>query len=302
MSAYTTNDLIKSVRVRGMFPDASQGSLSPSNILLVASEQLREKIAPIILSVREKYYETFIDYDMVNGQAIYDIPDRAVGGICSIVQYIVNNSINNLSPLDPNCIATTVTGLYPRGFYFENDKVVVYPTPNASTGQVRIRYYQRPSLLVQPLDCGQITAVDQTNGTVTLRTYPSSWASGMLVDFISNKTPYTPYGIDTPIYNISAGNVLTFTALPTNREGKLLAKIGDWVSLAGYTPLPEIMADFFSVLAQATTVALLGAIGDKAGHDEKQKELLEMIKLQVKTITPRDVFGTKKVKSDWRNW
>ena len=54
MSAYTTLDLIKSVRVRGMFPDASQGSLSAENILLLANEELRLSIVPMILAAREK--------------------------------------------------------------------------------------------------------------------------------------------------------------------------------------------------------------------------------------------------------
>jgi hypothetical protein len=302
MSAYTTTDLIKSVRVRGMFPDASQGSLSPDNILLVASEQLREKLVPIILSVREKYYETFIDYNLTNGQAIYDIPARAIGGITSIVQFILNNSVTNLSPLDPSSIGTTQTGLYPRGFYFENDKVVVYPTPNSTSGILRLRYYQRPSLLIRDNEAAQITAVDEANGTVTVRTYPSSWSSAMLVDFINNNTPYSPYALDEPIEVISAGNVISFGSLPKNREEKSIVKVGDWLAPANYTPLPEMMADFFPVLAQATAVQLLSALGDKAAYEDKKGELNEMIKSAVKTITPRDVFGTKKVKSDWRNF
>lgn len=302
MSAYTTTDLIRSVRVRGMFPDASQGSLSPDNILLVASEQLREKIVPIILSVREKYYETFIDYDLTNGKSIYDIPSRAIGGITSIVQYILNQAVSNIPTLDPSSIATTQTGLYPKGFYYENDKVVVYPTPNGTAGKLRLRYYQRPSLLVKDNDAAQITNVNVNDGTITVRTYPSSWSSGMLVDFINNQSPYSPYSVDEHIEVISSCNVISFGTLPTNRDGNQLVKIGDWICLSGYTPLPEIMADFFPVLAQATAVQLLDAIGYKEAYKTKKEELEEMIKLAVKTITPRDVFGLKKVKADWRNW
>lgn len=302
MSAYTTTDLIRSVRVRGMFPDASQGTLSPENILLVASEQLREKLVPLILSVREKYYETFIDYDLTNGQAIYDIPPRAIGGLTSIVQFILNEAVSNIPPLDPSSIASTTTGLYPKGFYFENDKVVVYPTPNATTGKLRLRYYQRPSLLIKDNEAAQITNFSEAEGTVTVRTYPSSWSSGMLLDFINNNTPYSPYALDEPIELISAGNVISFGTLPKNREGKPLVKIGDWLAPANYTPLPEIMADFFPVLAQATAVQLLDAIGYKDAYKTKKEELVEMIKAAIKTITPRDVFGLKKVKADWRNW
>jgi hypothetical protein len=302
MTQYTTDDLIKSVRVRGMFPDASKGSLSAENILLMATEELRETIVPIIMSVREKYYETFIDYPMTEGQAIYQIPERAVGSLASCVQYIINKAVTNLAPLDPNQVATTDTGSYPKGFYFENDHIVIYPMPNATQGDVRIRYFQRPSILADTLDCAQITAVDPANNTVTVRTYPSSWASAMLMDFVSNKVPYSPYGVDTAIKVISAGNVISFDALPTNREGKLQVVKGDWLALAGYTPIPEIMTEFFPVLSQRVVVKILEATGDKEGSALAKDDLKFILGNAIKLITPRDQFGLKKVKSDWRNW
>ena len=129
MSVYTTDDLIKSIRVRGMFPDASKGSYSAENLLMVASEELSIKVVPMILSAREKYYETFVDYPLVSGMPLYPIPERAVGGVISLAQYIINQSVANLTPLDPTSVLTTVTGLYPKGFFFEDDHIMVYPTP-----------------------------------------------------------------------------------------------------------------------------------------------------------------------------
>ena len=305
MSAYTTTDLIKSVRVRGMFPDASAGTLSADNILLIASEELRLSIVPMILAVREKYYETYVDYDLESGRGLYPIPDRAVGGIASCVQYILNQSVSNLPPLDPNQVATTVTGSYPKGFYFENDHVVMYPTPNSSSGTVRIRYFKRPSLLEQTINCAQITAVDDTASTVTVRSMPSSWSSAMAYDFISNTVPYTPYGIDTIADGIDLTNlVMTFTTsgLPRDTDDRLMPKVGDWVALAGYTPLPEVMSEFFPLLAQATAVKLLEAIGDKENMTIAAAKLKAYADGAIRLITPRDQFGLKKVKSDWRNW
>ena len=302
MSAYTTLDLIKSVRVRGMFPDASTGTLSADNILMLATEELRLLVAPMILSAREKYYEKYIDYNMISEKAIYAIPERAVGCVVSTVQYIINNSITNLAPLDPNALATTVSGLYPRGFYFENDHICIYPRPNASAGVVRLRYYQRPSILEQTINCAQIASLSQAAGTVTVNTYPSSWAPAMTVDFISNKSPFTAYAIDTSIQNISAANVISFDALPLNTDGTLAVAVGDWLALAGYTPLPEIMSEFFPLLAQATAVKLLEAVGDKENCAIASAKLKTYADSALKLITPRDQFGLKKAKSDWRNW
>lgn len=307
MSAHTSDDLIKSVRVRGMFPDASRGSLSAENILLIASEEIRERIAPLILSVREHYYETYIDYDVVANQSIYQIPYRAIGGLASTVQYISNQSVVPLSNLDPYSQESTNSSGTPRGFWFENEHITVYPKPNSASGQVRVRYYQRPSLLAQTIDCSQIIEVDSANSTVKVRLYPSSWSSGLLVDFISNNAPYTPYAVDyslssIAVPDISSETLLTFAALPMDKDGNLAVKIGDWVALAGYTPMPEIMPEFFPSLAQATALRLMLATGDYEGAKGAKDELKEMLATAIRLITPREQFGLKKVVSDWRNF
>jgi len=305
MTAYTTTDLIKSVRVRGMLPDASEGSWSAENILLLASEELRLNIIPLILSVREKYYETFVDVNMIAGQSIYQIPSRASGGLLTMVQYIFNQAVTNLGPVDASSVSTTHQGLYPRSFFFENDHIVIYPTPTSSQGVLRLRYPQRPSLLEQVANCAQITAVDPVLETVTVSAYPSAWAPAMTVDFISNTVPYTPYCLDYPINVITANNsdfTISFVDLPYNREGALQVKVGDWLALAGYTPLPEIMSEFFPLLAQATVVKVFEATGDEKNMQLAAAKLKYYSDTAIKLITPRDQYGNKKIKSDWRNW
>jgi hypothetical protein len=305
MTAYTTTDLIKSVRVRGMLPDASKGSWSAENILLLASEELRLNIIPLILSVREKYYETFIDTPLIAGQAIYQIPERASGGLLTMVQYIMNQAVTNLGPVDAASVSTTHTGLYPRSFFFENDHIVIYPTPSSSQGILRLRYPQRPSLLERTANCAQITAVDAALETVTVSAYPTAWAPAMKVDFISNTVPYTPYCLDYPINVITANNsdfTISFTDLPYNREGALQVKVGDWLALAGYTPLPEVMSEFFPLLAQATVVKVFEATGDDKNMQLAAAKLKYYSDTAIKLITPRDQYGNKKIKSDWRNW
>jgi hypothetical protein len=305
MSAYTTLDLIKSVRVRGMLPDASEGSFSADNILLLASEELRLNIVPLILSVREKYYETYTDVALESGKGMYKIPERAIGGLLTSVQYIVNQAVTNLNPVEANAVATTNSGLYPRAFYFENDHVVIYPTPNSTQGDLRLRYPQRPSILTQTINAAQITAVDASLETVTVSTYPSTWAPAMVIDFISNINPYTPYGIETSINNITANNsdfTFSFVDLPYDRDGNIQVKVGDWIALAGYTPLPEIMSEFFPLLAQATAVKCFEANGDEKNMAMAASKLKYYSDTAIKLITPRDQYGNKKIKSDWRNW
>lgn len=305
----TTLDLIKSIRVRGMFPDASKGTLSAENILLVASEELKMSIVPLIMSVREKYYETFIDYNIESGRSIYDIPKRATGSIATLVQYLRDTFVSNLLPIDPCDVNGTNQGAYPRGFYFENDKIVIYPTPDTSQGSIRIRYCQRPSNLCETSSSCQITEVDYANATITVTAIPEDWSSGELVDFISNRSPYTPYSIDQEISVISidnnaptTGQTISFSSLPLDRESRQIVSVGDWISRAETTPLPEIIDDFFPVLVMATICRLHDALGDDQRLATAKGEYEYLSKSLVKLLTPRDQWGHKIVKSNWRNW
>ena len=301
MSVYTTDDLIKSIRVRGMFPDASKGSYSAENLLMVASEELSIKVVPMILSAREKYYETFVDYPLVSGMPLYPIPERAVGGVISLAQYIINQSVANLTPLDPTSVLTTVTGLYPKGFFFEDDHIMVYPTPNASQGTIRLRYPQRTSRLAATIDCAKVTSVDPTTFVVSVYSIPSSWTSSTVIDFVGGHAPCSPYGIDTAILNVT-GTDISFSALPLDQNGAVAVKVGDWIAPAGFTPLPGIMEEFFPVLAQCTVVKLLEAVGDAGNLQSARDDLKVNISNALKLITPRDQFGLKKVTSNWRQW
>jgi hypothetical protein len=200
-----------------------------------------------------------------------------------------------------------VTGLYPKGFWFENDHIVVYPTPNASQGTIRVSYFQRPSLLVKQLDAAQIVEIDATQMWVKVRSYPSSWTSGMLVDFVSNTVPYTPYGIDYAVSAITAADgssetKIQFTSWPLNPDGAGYVAVGDWVAAAGYTPIPEIMSDFFPILCQMTAVKLLEATGDREGMAAAKADCNELTANALKMITPRETFGLKKVVASWRQW
>lgn len=294
--AYTTLDLLSSVKVRAMLPDASTGSLSSANLLNLATEELHIAIVPMILSVREKYYETYKDTALTANVAAIAIPTRAIGGVLSTVQYLYNNGVYQLQPIDPNSINTTNTGLSPASFYFQNNDVIIYPTPNTTQGTVRQRYYQRPSRLEQTSNCAQVTSFDAVGLTVTCGGgVPSTWASGTVLDFIPQAIPYTPYGLDSASIGVS-GSVISFSALPS------AIAVGDWVAPAEYTPIPEVPFEFFAVLAQATACKALEAVGDLQNLGFAQQKLQAYFEAAVKLLTPRDQNATKKVVSNWRRW
>ncbi len=293
MSQWTTLDLLTTIKSRAMIPDASSGSLGPATLINFATEELLITLVPMIIGVRERYYETFSDTTLTSTLTSIPIPSRAIGGAVSSVQYVNGTYIRQLLPIDPSTVVTTVRGT-PTNYYFENNSIVPYPLPQSTTGTIRMRYFQRPNRLEQTTNCAQITTFDAT--TVTCAAVPSTWSSSSVVDFIpKTQAQATPYAVDKAVTNV-ASNVLTFAAVPS------ATAIGDWVALSEYTPIPEIPFEFQAVLAQATACKALEAIKDRPGLEDATKALMIYQKAAVAMMTPRDQNGPKKVVSDWRRF
>lgn len=300
--AWTTDDLLTTIKNRAMIPDASSGSFGSAALLGFATEELLLTLVGVILGTREKYYETYSDTALAAGVAVLPIPSRAIGGTLSCVQYLYQNRVSQLLPIDPGTIATTDTALVPSNFYFQNNSIVIYPTPTNATGVVRQRYFQRPNRLEQTINCGQITAVDPVGMTVTVAAAPSTWATGNQMDFIpQTASQATPYGLNSPLTGVT-GTTLSFTALPLTSTGAVAPVIGDWVALAEYTPIPEIPFEFQVVLAQMGACSALEAAGDQAGLAAGQAKLGRYLESAGKLLTPRDQQGPKKVVSPWRRF
>jgi len=294
MSQWTTADLLTTIKNRSMFPDASSGSLGTATLLQFATEELLITLMPLILSVREKYYETYADTTITSATTSIAVPARASGGVLSSVQYIFNTDVRQMLPIDPSTVTTTAGSSYPTNYYFQNNSIIPYPPPASTQGTVRIRYFQRPNRLEQTANCAQITAFDAT--TVTCAAVPSTWAITNTVDFIpKTQSQATPYGLDSAITGVSS-NILTFTETPTG------VAIGDWVALSEYTPIPEIPFEFQAILAQATACRGLEAIKDMAGLQNAQATLDKQIIAATKLMTARDKGGTKKILSGWRRF
>ncbi len=293
MSTWTTTDLLSTIRDRAMFPDASAGSLGPASLLQFATEELLITLMPMILGVREKYYETYTDTTVTPSTTSIPLPSRAAGGVLSAVQYIFGTKIRQLQPIDPSVIATTQTSLHPTNFYYENNSIIPYPPPaSASGGFIRMRYFQRPNRLEQTSNCAQV--LSSTATTVTCSSVPSTWAIGNTIDFIPyTQSQATPYAIDQAITGV-ASSVLTFASVPSD------IAVGDWLALAEYTPIPEVPFEFQAVLAQATACAGMQAIKDEKGLEAGLVKLSGYQAAAVKLMTPRDQYGQKKVVANWR--
>ena len=62
------------------------------------------------------------------------------------------------------------------------------------------------------------------------------------------------------------------------------------------------MSEFFPFLAQLVVVKLYEADNNQEAAGIAMKKLQEYGETAIRLITPREQFGLKKIKSDWRNW
>ncbi len=293
MNAYTTADLLVAVRNVGMLPDASSGSLSPDNLLRYATDELHSLIVPLIMSVREHYYERYTDVTSASGVATYSIPERAVGGVLSSLQYSINGGLCPLDPIPASMAATESPSLTPVGYWFQGNSVVLHPPPSSTPYTLRMRYFQRPSRLELTSACAQISAIDTVNNSVTVSSIPSSWTTGTSLDFIPKSIPNTPYEMDKATTGVT-GTTISFSSLPSG------VVIGDWLAIAGYTPIPELPFEMFPAIVQATVCKALESIGDAQGLGAAKESLQGKLQAAIKLITPRNQTGNKKVVSGWR--
>jgi hypothetical protein len=289
MASWTTADFLSSVRQRGNIPTTTNSANvnNSTNLLNLATEELHIKLLPLIMSVREEFYATHKDHSITANQAAYSIPSRASGMALRDVQIIEGTSIRSLPPVDPEQISTTSTGSV-EGYYLQHNSVVLYPTPNATSGTLRLRYFLRPSRLAQTSACAQITAINTGTSTVTVSAVPGSWSTSTPLDLISANAPFQPWAIDqSPTGTTST--TITFSSLPSDLA------VGDWLALADYTPIPQVPFEFQPVLAQMTAMKALEANGDREGAKaaEKDLELLSMNALRL--ISPRNKGENKKV-------
>jgi hypothetical protein len=170
------------------------------------------------------------------------------------------------------------------GFYLQNDKCVLYLGSFTGSSNaykfLRLRYVRMPSTLVLGAACGQITAI--AGNIVTVNNVPVNFTTGVLYDIVSNSPQmFVSQGDDLTITTI-AGNNITFTALPVT------VQIGDWVSLAMQSPIPQIpFKPGFQFLLQLSAAKCLEIHGDATGFNVAMSQAADMKELFISVITPR---------------
>lgn len=274
---FTTTSLLASLKRRGMLP-SSADTLSTSDFLALATEEMRAYCLPLLVSVDEEYGVATYDVSVTSGTASYLIPPRASGDAARVVEFAQSGGtfhpLSRCSPVDAGEYGTS-GGV--QAFYFADDYVTLVPSPSAA-GTLRIKYIRRPNALVATSAVAAVAAINTSTRTITLASsVPANFTTTVQYDFIRSKPGFPTLAIDMAASSVSALSMTFTTALPSDLA------VGDYVSLAGESAVPQLPVEMHPLLAQRTKFACLEALGDPkasaalATCERMKKEILPLL-------------------------
>ncbi len=302
---YTNTDLLKSIKLGCMVP-VSQIALSDEDILFLATEELCLGVVAGVMKARQEY-NVYIDTQDVNDTNTYPIPSRASGG--KLRSVFLKDSANQLYkcteisvdavPLIDNYYGQE-SGAMPK-FYLQNDKVIFLPnvSNSVSASTVELHYYLDPSELVLVSDALTIQSIERTSGLIEVdeRQIPSTITVGTKLDFIKYRPQNVVKKIDATVVSVSSNSPVTSTKFITVDVDDIPddLEVGDFIAVAGESPVPQLVANLRGLLAQATICRILQAQGDTDNIKVADAKLKQMVKDMSALIQDRTEGNPQKI-------
>lgn len=294
---YTTDGLIASIKRRIALPDA-QNLFSDTDLIAFMGDELSSTIEPLVHSVQQEYWVVKVDVPLVINQTNYTLPIRGVvNGLRLLTLVDSNNNEIEFPLLRPENTASTYNWLSPYststlyGFYMEDDHIVVFPQQvvNNPVMSARFRYERAPSQLCATSEAAQITALNGGN-VVTVDNIPTDWAISMSYDVVKGQPAFASKGDDVTLTVLNTGtSQITFSAIPTG------VVVGDWISIAGTSPIPQIPFQLFPYLAQCVATKCLEGMEDTQVLQAAQQKQNQMKEDLLKMMQPRDMGNVQTV-------
>lgn len=264
----TSEEIIALVLLRSGFP--TDNYFSNAEMLTIMNDETKLVINPLIMKLQEEFLLQTKDYTIVSGSS-YRLPKRALGGKLRDIKIFDGTNYQNLNRLFEEDRAAN-----PVGYYLNRNSLELSGEFTAQT--LRVTYYLAPSQLVLSSAVATIASIDSTT-QITVSALPSTITTSTQIDFIQSGGQYDLLAIDQAVSTV-AGTTLTFGSLPDDLA------VGDYVCVAGQSPVPTIPVDLHPLLVQATLCTCLNSKKDKAIEVEGPK-LTKLIETMEEMLQPR---------------
>jgi hypothetical protein len=258
----------------------SQSTFEEADFLRFANEEMQISVMPMVMGVYEEYYVTSEELPLVANQSNYAIPYRAAGNKLRDLKFKDSNGnlfeLSRISREDRQTLQGSTNTNAIRHFYLESGDVVIYPTPNTSSGTLVLEFYMRPNQLVSTDRAATITAIDFNTGTITVDQIPSNFTTSSLLDLLQKKSPHKVINTDIPITTlVNTPSLKTITVTNLSDLPSSLV-VGDYLCSAEESIIPQIPSDLHSMIAQRVACRCLEALGDAQGLQLANAKLAEM--------------------------
>lgn len=301
--ARTTDDLLSEVRARVAAPSAN-GLLSSTELLELATQELRTEIAHLLISIRSEYWLANYTASITSGVSSYRLPDRALGMGLRDVTIVDSNSRewNAVQiPADQRYLWTRGQNWAPSGpfaFTLDNGSCVLLPAPTsaASGYTLRLRYYVQPSRLVAVSETAAITRAT-SDTTLALEGTIPSWVSNIsdfdvYVDVVRGGGMFDLLLMDGLASSYSDPTLTLDATTPIDSAEVADARYAygrrDVFCKAGETSYVQVPDSVWPLLVALTCRAYCEAIGDMRGmeaaaamYERKRKAALGILEPRV---------------------
>lgn len=278
MSSFLTSEtLIASVIRRSHIPE-SQSTFQDVDFLALANEETMFGIVPSVLKFHQEFFVSPAYVPLVPNQSSYAIPDRSIGTkIREIYYQDTQGNLREMARIEPEDIPyyqNRSTTNYPRTFYIQNNSVVLVPDVlTGVTGNLVIKYYQRPNQLVTSDRVAVISNIDRTTGQIQFSAVPLIMSTSTPIDFLQTSSGHKCYSINiVPSAVNTTLNMITFNLADIPSD----LIVGDRVALAGETNIPQIPDELHPLLSQRVVCRCLEAQQDIQGLQLANQKLSEM--------------------------
>jgi len=290
--AFTTTELIAAIKQRGTIATAT-GRFTNAVLLALADDEIRSGILPkLIGNQREEFFKHNHDVAL-NATGLYKIPSRSTAAALADLKLIASDGREySLKQIREEQI--TDFDFSPIGqdaFFFRGNSVQLVPRAPAGYATLRFGISIRPSQLTVPAEAARITEIDTVTKIVTCSSVPTTFTASTLLDLVNSKPHFDLHAMDLdPVAVVTGTNgTIEFAALPLDLA------VGDYVCLAGFSPVAQIPLEFHAILAQRVANIAMRVLGDFNGLKAGLAAVEEMEVAVAALTSPRISDEPKKI-------
>ena len=267
----------------------SQVTFSVQNLIAMMQDEQQTTVTDLIKKVREDYWLTNYDQQIVTGTYSYPMPPRcAAGALRDFVFVDASGNEIQVAHLgtdqlkNPNYFAYR-PAWQGQGIFLQNDTLNLWPTTfNNSSYKIRQKYDRRPNALTSYGNCMQLSSRNVSANTLTFAGSPP-FVNGQLIDLISITGQFTSQGDNLLISNVVGGVVTLDASTPVT----VSMTAGSWACPAGLTCVPQMPAEAYPLLLARGMLRVAAALQNSNLFNVASKMSEDAAAKILSMITPR---------------